>query len=112
MCLAWSIKNVYNFNTVLFFYKQLKNKQLGPVFAKKLSNFLSNFWPDFQPEIFTETFTKQPRAEFRIKVANYKQLRPDFDSILLSNCYKQLFRPILAKFWKKIRNQAWFPPIS
>ena len=38
------------------FYKQLKNKQLGPVFAKKLSNFLSNFWPDFQPEILSNFY--------------------------------------------------------
>ena len=45
--------NEFQYIFTLFFYKQLENKQLGPVFAKKLSNFLSNCRPDFQPKILS-----------------------------------------------------------
>ena len=51
----WYRKLTIQISTV-FFYKQLKNKQLGPVFAKKISNFLSNFWPDFQPGILSNFY--------------------------------------------------------
>ena len=65
-----------------FFYKQLENKQLGPVFAENLSNFLSNSWPDFQPKFLSNFYLATP-GWIWVKVANYKQLRPDFSKFLL-----------------------------
>ena len=43
-------------NTLFFIYKQLENKQLRPVFAENLSNFLSNSWPDFQPKFLSNFY--------------------------------------------------------
>ena len=44
----------------LFFYKQLENKQLGPVFAKNLSNFFKQLLADFQPKFLSNSYLARP----------------------------------------------------